>query len=36
MFTLDSEGYRTGSVSPEDEADSEPSVEDVLDAEYPT
>jgi uncharacterized protein (TIGR00268 family) len=33
--TLDLEGYRTGSVSPE-EADDEPVVEDVFAQEYPT
>jgi uncharacterized protein len=34
--TLDLEGYRTGSVSPEDEADAGDAVDDVLDADYPT
>jgi tRNA-specific 2-thiouridylase/uncharacterized protein len=34
--TLDLEGYRTGSVSPADEADAEDAVDDVLDADYPT
>ncbi|MEF8807807.1 ATP-dependent sacrificial sulfur transferase LarE [Natronomonas sp.] len=34
--TLDLEGYRTGSVSPADEADAEDVVDDVLDADYPT
>jgi len=33
--TLDLHGYRTGSVSPDDE-DDEPLVEDVFSAEYPT
>ncbi|KPN29678.1 tRNA-specific 2-thiouridylase MnmA [Halolamina pelagica] len=34
--TLDLEGYQTGSVSPENEAGAESSVEDVLAADYPT
>jgi uncharacterized protein len=35
--TLDLDGYRTGSVSPEGEAsaEDEPLVENVFDAEYP-
>ncbi|MFT4883255.1 MAG: hypothetical protein ACI8U4_000757 [Natronomonas sp.] len=34
--TLDLAGYRTGSVSPADEADAEETAADVLDADYPT
>jgi len=34
--TLDLDGYQTGSVSPENEAAAESSIEDVLAADYPT